>query len=193
LIETRPHPGSDWLKPSGKPKYRLDAIAKVTGEKTFTRDYRARDLEGWPAQQSHALLLHATKVDRAFEGIDLHALGDELSPDRIVLHEDLAADGFEIPVPGFYGDVFLVPKGQTARLLGQPVALLIYHDFARYDAAKRTLRFDDSFVRFGNRAPLSTPGHYGAARYVRIDGGDPYARWRCGAHGVGIEISAQGS
>jgi hypothetical protein len=40
LIETPPRPGSDWLKPSGKPKYRLDAIAKVTGEKTFARDYR---------------------------------------------------------------------------------------------------------------------------------------------------------
>jgi CO/xanthine dehydrogenase Mo-binding subunit len=178
LMETPPRPGFDWLKPNGKPKYRLDAISKVTGEKTFTRDYRARDLAGWPAQQSHGFLLHATKVDRTFEGVDLTVLGDDLRPDRLVLHEDLLADGIEIPVPGFYGDVFLVPKGQTARLLGQPVALLIYHDFARYDAAKRTLRFDDSVVRFGDKAPLSTPAHYGAARFVRIDGGDPYAEDR---------------
>ncbi|RFB80691.1 xanthine dehydrogenase family protein molybdopterin-binding subunit [Methylovirgula sp. 4M-Z18] len=175
LIETPPRPGADWLKPTGKPKYRLDAIAKVTGQKTFTRDYRARDLAGWPTQQSHALMLHATKVDRTFEGIDLRVLKDDLRPDRVVLHEDLVADGIEIPVPGFYGDVFFVPKGQTARLLGQPVAMLIYHDFARYDAAKRMLRFDDSIVRFGDKAPLSTPAHYGAARYVRIDGGDPSA------------------
>jgi len=40
-------------------------------------------------------------------------------PDRLVLYQDLVADGIEIPVPGFYGDVFLVPKGQTARLLGE--------------------------------------------------------------------------
>jgi hypothetical protein len=50
LIQTPPHPGPDWPRNDGKPKYRLDAIAKVTGEKTFTRDYRARDLEGWPKE-----------------------------------------------------------------------------------------------------------------------------------------------
>ena len=178
LIETPPRPGADWLNPQGKPKYRLDAIAKVAGEKTFARDYRARDLEGWPREQSHAFLLHATNADRAFAGIDLSVLGDDLKPDRVVLHEDLVADGIEIPVPGFYGDVFLVPKGQRARLLGQPVALLIYHDFARYDAAKRTVRFDTSVVRYGGEAPPTTPPNYGAARFVRIDGGDPDAEDR---------------
>ncbi|MCB1387264.1 MAG: xanthine dehydrogenase family protein molybdopterin-binding subunit [Nitratireductor sp.] len=178
LIETPPKPGSDWLNAKGKPNYRLDAIAKVTGEKTFSRDYRARDLDGWPQAQSHAFLLHATRTDRAFAGIDLTLLGEDLQPDRVVLHEDLVADGIEIPVPGFYGDVFLVPNGQTARLLGQPVALLVYHDFARYDAAKRRVRFDDTVVRYGEAAPSTTPGHYAAARYVRIDGGDPYAEDR---------------
>lgn len=178
LIETPPLPGADWLKADGKPKYRLDAIAKVTGEKTFARDYRARDLEGWPKEQSHAFLLHATKADRIFDRLDLSRLGDELKPDRVVLHEDLVADGIAIPVPGFYGDVFLVPRGETARLLGQPVALLIYRDFPRYDAAKRMLRFDDTVVRYGAQAPYSHPAHYGAARYVRIDGGDPNAEDR---------------
>ncbi len=147
----------------------------MTGEKTFSRDYRARDLDGRPKQQAHAFMIHATKADRTFEGIDLGVLGDALKPDRLVLHEDLVADGIAIPVPGFYGDVFLVPKGQTARLLGQPVALLIYHDFARYDAAKRLIRFDDTVVRYGEKAPYSHPAHYGAARYVRIDGGTPDA------------------
>lgn len=171
LLETPPHPGPDWLKADGRPKYRLDAIAKVTGEKTFSRDYRARDLDGWPKEQAHAFMIHATKADRTFEGVDLGVLGDELKPDRIVFHEDLVADGVVNPEPDFYGDVFLVPKGQTARLLGQPVALLIYHDFARYDAAKRLVRFDDTVVRYGDKAPYSHPANYGAARYVRIDGG----------------------
>ena len=175
LIQTPPSPGPDWLKADGRPKFRLDAIAKVTGEKTFARDYRARDLENWPKEQAHAFMLHATKADRIFEGIDLSLLGDDLKPDRLVLHEDLVADNITIPGEGFYGDVFFVPKGQTARLLGQPVALLIYHDFARYDAAKRLIRFDDTVVRYGGKAPYSHPAHYGAARYVRIDGGTPGA------------------
>ena len=178
LIETPPRPGPDWLNGRGRPRYRLDAIAKVTGEKTFSRDYRARDLEGWPKEQSHAFLLHATRTDLAFDGIDLKVLGEDLKPDRLVLYQDLVADGIEIPVPGFYGDVFLVPKGQTARLLGQPVALLVYHDFARYDAAKRLTRFDDTVVRYGGKAASTTPGPYASARYVRIDGGDPFAEDR---------------
>jgi CO/xanthine dehydrogenase Mo-binding subunit len=178
LIETPPLPGPDWLKADGRPKYRLDAIAKVTGAKTFSRDYRARDLEGWPQQQAHAFLLHATKADQTYDGIDLSALGEELKPDRLVLHEDLVRDGIAIPVPGFYGDVFLVPKGEVPRLLGQPVALLIYWDFARYDAAKRLLRFDDTIVRYGKKGPYTHPQHYGAARYVRIGGDTPDAEDR---------------
>uniref|UniRef100_UPI0013D33C69 hypothetical protein n=1 Tax=Klebsiella michiganensis TaxID=1134687 RepID=UPI0013D33C69 len=46
LVQTPPRPGPDWLKADGRPKYRLDAIAKVTGAKTFSRDYRARDIDG---------------------------------------------------------------------------------------------------------------------------------------------------
>ena len=178
LVQTPPRPGPDWLKPDGRPRYRLDAIAKVTGAKAFTRDYRARDLEGWPKEQSHAFLIHATKADRSFEGIDLAALGEDLKPDRVVLHENLVADGIVVPSQDFFGDVFLVPKGQTPRLLGQPVALLIYRDFARYNAAKRRIRFDESVVRYGARTPYNPPAHYGASRYVRIEGGSPEAEDR---------------
>ena len=154
LIETPPLPGPDWLKADGRPKYRLDAIAKVTGAKTFWRFYRARDLDVCPQLLAYAFLIHATKADQTYDGIDLSALGEELKPDRLVLHENLVSDGIAIPVPGFYGDVFLVPKGEVPRLLGQPVALLIYWDFARYDAAKRLLRFDDRIVRYGKKKPL---------------------------------------
>ncbi|WP_159592976.1 twin-arginine translocation signal domain-containing protein [Chelativorans xinjiangense] len=50
LLQKPPRPGPDWLDASGQPRYRLDAIAKVTGEKTFSRDYRAQNLEGWPTR-----------------------------------------------------------------------------------------------------------------------------------------------
>ncbi|MBN8944574.1 MAG: xanthine dehydrogenase family protein molybdopterin-binding subunit [Rhizobiales bacterium] len=175
LVQTPPRPGPDWLKADGRPKYRLDAIAKVTGAKTFSRDYRARDLDGWPREQAHAFLIHATKADRTFEGIDLSALGEVLKPDRVVLHETLVADGIVVPDQDFFGDVFLVPKGETPRLLGQPVALLIYRDFARYAAAKRQIHFDDTVVRYGGTTAYNPPPHYGASRYVRIDGGRPEA------------------
>ncbi len=47
LLEAGPSDGPAWAAP-GRPRYRLDAIAKVTGSKTFSRDYRSRDLAGWP-------------------------------------------------------------------------------------------------------------------------------------------------
>ena len=162
-----------WVGPDGKPKYRLDAIAKVTGEKVFTRDFRAGDMPGWPTQQSHAFLIHATKADRTFEGVDLSALGSDLQPDRIVLAEDLVRDGVVMPDAASYGEVILVAKGQTAPMIGHPVALLIYNDFARYDAAKRRVRFNGDVVRYGAHTGPKVPPHYGVARYVRVQSEQP--------------------
>src|SRR5207247_423337 len=85
----------------GRLRYRTDALAKVTGEKTFSRDFRARDLPGWP------------------------------------------------------------------------VALLIYREFARYDTAKRRLRFNDKVVRYGAVTGPKPPPHYGAARFVRLQKDEP--------------------
>ena len=171
LVEVAP--GPDWIAGT-KPRTRLDAVAKVTGAKTFTRDYRARDIAGWPDQQAHAFLIAATKADRRFEGLDLSGLGDGLQPDRLVLHEDLVAAGLAVPPhPDFFGDRFFVPKGETPRLLGQPVALLIYHDYPRYAAAKRALRFNEDVVRYGEATAYAPPPHYGATRWVRIGGDGP--------------------
>jgi CO/xanthine dehydrogenase Mo-binding subunit/aerobic-type carbon monoxide dehydrogenase small subunit (CoxS/CutS family) len=175
-VENQVPPSPGWIDASGRARYRVDAIAKVTGQKTFARDFRARDIPGWPATQSHAFLVHARHADRRFEGIDPTSLGSDLQPDRLVLAEDLARDGVQVPHPDFYGDFFLVPRGETPRLLGQPVAMLIYRDFARYDAAKRKIRFDDGVVRFGATTGPRPPPHYGAARYVRIEGATPDAR-----------------
>lgn len=168
-----------WADADGRPRFRMDAVAKVTGDKSFARDFRARDIPGWPDEQSHAFLLYAGRTDRAFEGLDLSRLHADLQPDRVVLAEDLARDGLSPPggadglPPGFYGDVFLVPKGEAPRLLGQPVALLLYRDFARCDAARRRLRFDTATVRFGAEASPTTPPSYLAARFVRIGGAKP--------------------
>lgn len=170
-----------WIGPDGRARFRTDAVAKVTGAKTFTRDYRSRDLPGWPREQSHAFLIHATRADAIFDGVDLSSLGDELKPDRLVLGDELLRDGIRPPYggavgpQGFYGDVFLVPPGDTPRLLGQPLALLIYRDFARFDAARRRLRFADGIVRWGAKSGYATPANYGAARFVRIAGATPAA------------------
>lgn len=168
----------DWMSPDGKVRYRWDALRKVTGQKTFARDFRARDLSGWPKEQAHAFFIKATRADRIFEGVDLSLLGPKLQPDRLVLHEELFGDGVTVPQPeslaaGFYGKNFLVPRGQTPPLIGHPVALLMYHDFDRFEAAKRMLRFAQDVVKYGAATGPNTPPNYGAARYVRIGGDTP--------------------
>lgn len=170
-----------WIGADGRPKHRLDAIAKVTGSKVFARDFRARDMPGWPQTQSHAFLIRATKADRTFESIDLTVLGPDLQPDRIVLAEDLARDGISVPDPSYfgpggpklYGEVFLVPAGQVPYLIGEPVALLIYHDFARYDAAKRSAKFNEAIVRYGAVTGPRQLENYYSERHVRIGGDNP--------------------
>ena len=52
-----------WAAGDGAVRFRIDGPAKVTGEKVFAYDIRARDLPHWPQQQSHALLLRATFAD----------------------------------------------------------------------------------------------------------------------------------
>lgn len=180
-LEIDSGPGvAEWMSSDGKVRYRWDALRKVTGQKIFSRDYRARDLSGWPDEQAHAFFIKATQADRSFEGVDLGVLGAELQPDRLVMHEDFARDGVNVPQPeglatDFYGTSFLLPKGQTAPILGQPVALLVYHDFDRFEAAKRLLRFKPEVVKYGAVTGLKSPANYGAARYVRIGGDTPTA------------------
>ena len=180
-VEINSGPGpTDWMSPDGKVRYRWDAVRKVAGQKDFARDFRARDLPGWPREQAHAFFIKATRADRTFEGVDLSILGPELQPERLVLHENLAGDGVTMPqaeglAADFYGKNFLVPKGQTPPLLGHPVALLIYRDFDTFEAAKRRLRFAENVVKYGAATGPNTPPNYGAARYVRIGGDSPTA------------------
>ncbi|WP_370444253.1 xanthine dehydrogenase family protein molybdopterin-binding subunit [Candidatus Burkholderia verschuerenii] len=127
----------------------------------------------WPQQQSHAFILRTTLADRTFEGIDLSALDAAgLAPDRIVTADDLARD--KLAFPAFYGDDMLLPKGKTPAYLGQAVAMLIYHDFARFRFAKDTLQFRDGVIRYGARTGQLERDPWAAFRFVRVGGATPY-------------------
>src|ERR1700704_4024508 len=165
---TRP----DWNSRDGALKYRIDATSKVTGEKVFARDIRARDMPHWPQQQSHALVLRATLADRSYAGFDLAVLGTDLPPDRVVTAADLVRDG--LAFPDFYGEDMLLPEGKTPAYLGQAVAILIYHDFARFRFAKEKLQFNDAVVRYGAVTGPLRRDPWGSSRFVRVGGRTPY-------------------
>lgn len=162
-----------WFQ-NGKLRYRRDGMAKVTGSKVFAIDMRARDLDGWPDHQSHAMLLMVPSAERIYEGLDLSVLGDALQPDVLVDHDRVTQDRLVMPEAEFYGNFFL-PPGQVSWMPGQPVALAIWHDYERFRAARNLLRFNDGVYRLGAPAPQPARAPYGAAQYVRIGGPQPEA------------------
>jgi CO/xanthine dehydrogenase Mo-binding subunit len=163
----------NWNGKDGSVRWRIDGMSKVTGAKVFAYDIRASDLPHWPQQQAHALLLRATLADRPYAGFDLSRLGDDLKPDRTVTAADLVRDG--VRLPGFYGDDMLLPEGQVAAYLGQAVALLVYHDFARFRFAKDRLKSSKDVIRYGAAAAPLERDPWGVFRYVRVGGATPFA------------------
>jgi len=172
LFEDRNLTAPDWRASGAFTRYRIDGRAKVTGAKVFARDIRAVDMPGWPPRQSHAMFLRATRADRPYQGFDLGLLGPDLQPDRVVTAEDLARDG--VAFPAFYGDDMLLPAGKVPAYLGHAVAMLIFHDFARYRYARDRLQFDPDVVRYGKPAAVPDREPWGIFRYVRIGGATPY-------------------
>ena len=62
MVEPAAGQDGGWLA-GGQLRYRRDGMAKVTGQKLFAIDLRARDMTGWPAQQSYALLIMIPRAD----------------------------------------------------------------------------------------------------------------------------------
>ncbi|HEY8014285.1 MAG TPA: molybdopterin cofactor-binding domain-containing protein [Dongiaceae bacterium] len=168
LFDDRLLTASAWNGPADRLRYRIDSKSKVTGAKIFARDIRARDMPHWPQQQAHALVLRTALADRLYAGFNLSMLGGELAPDRIVTAADLSRDG--LAFPDFYGEDMLLPEGKTPAYLGQAVAILIFHDFARFRFAKEKLQFNDSVIRYGAVTGPLQRDPWGAERFVRIGG-----------------------
>jgi len=167
----QPIGGPAWQAAPGIAKQRIEGFAKVSGAKIYAADFRAADMLGWPETTGHALLVKTTDASHVFEGIDLDLLTPEFRPDRVVLAADLAAA--KITVPGFYTGDLLVPEGTTPLYLGQPVALLIWDDFARFSIARGVVATQTGFVRMGAETGAIAQDPYGAYHFVRVAGPTP--------------------
>ena len=153
------------------PRYRVDGYAKATGAKLYARDFRASDMDGWPDETVHAMLLLAPDATHRFAGTDLSILGPALQPDRVVTAEDLEAAG--IRPKGYFSEDLLCPKGKTPDYLGQPVALLIFRGLEEFVTARRILHGSNEVVLFGAQTGAVAKPPYGANRFTRIGGSDP--------------------
>ncbi|MEP9352834.1 molybdopterin cofactor-binding domain-containing protein [Xanthobacter sp. KR7-65] len=151
---------------------RIDAVAKVTGAKLYASDFRAADMEGWPATTAHALLVRAADATHVLTGLELGLLGADAKPSVVVTAKDLERAGLR--APPFYAGDLLCPLGTTPVYLGQPVALLLFDSFDAYDRARITLR-EKSPLTFGAQTgPVEQP-NYAALRFTRVAGAEPGA------------------
>ncbi len=164
-------PNLDWRAKAGGARFRVDGIAKVTGAKVFARDIRAKNMEGWPKKQGHALVVRAIFADRDVLGLEMSALGSDLIPDKLVTAGDLAQD--KLALPKFYGDDMLVKFGTKPAYLGHAVAIFLYTDFARFRLAKEKLQFNEKIIRYGSPTTPTERDPWGAFRAVRVAGTTP--------------------
>lgn len=149
---------SGWSGSPGKARYRIEGRAKVLGQKIYARDFRARDMEGWPADEACAMILRTAIVGRTLTGIDLSVLPADLQPFKIVTAADLNRDGLVFPntdrqagddTPNLFAAV-----GSTPQFLGQPIAILLFKNYWTYVRAHKLLQFNRSVLEY---AEASSP------------------------------------
>lgn len=202
--QPRPGPGApDWSAGPGRARFRIDGLAKVTGQKIYARDFRAADLPGWPRAERMAMILRAAQPGRVFTGLDLRALADAGAQPLLAITQaaatplqgytgpqrDLAALKLQLPFSTAGADgikQLLVPVGSAPQFYGQPVAILVFADNAAYRAAKRALQFRPDVVLAGGppTAPPAWVAAYSpATTLTRFDapGQPPFSQVQVGA------------
>jgi len=165
----------------GKARFRVDAIQKVTGQKVFARDFRAKDFTHWPDKQWHGYIVCATKADHTFEGIDLSFLAKK--PTKVIMAEDLVANNIELPK--FHGEEMLLGKSKVAHFIGHPVAILLFDEFDDFNTAKSGLDFNVNLVHYGAQVPPYERNPYAAWRVIRVaenrtEGKDAFSAYQDG-------------
>lgn len=194
----------DWSGGPGRARFRIDGLAKVTGQKIYARDFRAADLPGWPATERLAMILRATQPGRLFTGLDLGALAGTGAQPLLVITQaaqtpiqgytgpqrDLAALKLQLPFSTAGADgikQLLVPVGSAPQFYGQPVAILVFGDATAYRAAKRALQFQPGVVQMGGVPPAPQPAwvaaYSPATTLTRYDapGEPPFSQVQVGA------------
>ncbi|CAM4006901.1 xanthine dehydrogenase family protein molybdopterin-binding subunit [Roseateles saccharophilus] len=167
---TQPHmpPGApDWSAGPGKARFRIDGLAKVTGQKIYARDFRAADMPGWPRAERVAMILRATRPGLAFAGLDLARLAEAGAEPLLTITQtplagfpwpqrDLASLNLSLPFSTEGADgvrQLLVPVGAAPQFRGQAVAILVFADANACRRARRALQFEPGVVKTGAPPP----------------------------------------
>ncbi|HTJ93278.1 MAG TPA: molybdopterin cofactor-binding domain-containing protein [Pararobbsia sp.] len=152
--ETRLDAGERWSMKPGVARWRIDGVPKVTGQKIYARDFKARDFKDWPTER-WLYAVRCNRIDRIFAGIDLSMLKDD-QPVTIVDDALVSRHQIDTRMSSLTTEPpLLAREGAPPDFYGQPAALLIFPDFDTYRRAKKRLDFNPNVVRYG--AALSAP------------------------------------
>ncbi|WP_241301384.1 xanthine dehydrogenase family protein molybdopterin-binding subunit [Microbulbifer elongatus] len=158
----------NWRGSGNNPAFRMDGVAKVTGQKIFGRDFRAEDMPGWDRQQHYALILRCNRVERRFTGVDWSQVPEDCRPYARITADSL--DEKRVKLPPFYGDAMLLPEGASPHYYGHAVAILLFDTFEKYNGAKQQLQFNKNVIRYGDATPPYTRDPYASWRIIRVEG-----------------------
>ena len=165
-------PPDQWSGSPGVANYRIDGLAKVTGQKIYARDFLPQDMPGWPTEFRHALVLCSPFADRIFEGVNLDALPDDGRPQVVVTGEDLERDGIGIADEEYPAGKYLVKRGMRPDYLGKPVAILLFDDRMAFQQARRILVYQRKGIRAGKKVEVPDLGYYPESSIIHVVGKD---------------------
>jgi CO/xanthine dehydrogenase Mo-binding subunit len=137
----------EWAPEPGKARWRIDGMDKVLGKKIYARDFKARDIKGWPQEENFLYALRCDRYDQIVTSYDLSMLSADLQPLFIVNAEALAEN--KIKLPADMNSPFFAQRGRAADFFGQPVALLIFANFDVYRRAVKILQFNPDVIQYG--------------------------------------------
>jgi len=154
-------PSSEWHDGPGKARHRVDGLRKVMGQKIYARDFRSRDLEGWPKDEEVVLVLRCPFANRPLLGLDLDPLPTELRPLRAITATDLARDHIVTKETTSPFVDYPAAFGTVPDYLGQVAALLYYRNHDTMSRARMAFRSQDNRgLRAGPEMPPGSESYY---------------------------------
>lgn len=147
---------------------RIDALAKVLGQKVFVRDLRPNDIqslpeggeENWGDETLHALLLRTTYLDRIFTGVNIDILTRYgaakcfVRTGQNIVNVLDPSESYELDF-----EFVLLGRGPTTELfldtnspaqyVGQPVGIMIFDQLSSYLDAEREQLGTRGVVEYG--------------------------------------------
>jgi CO/xanthine dehydrogenase Mo-binding subunit len=123
-------------------KQRIDGDDKVRGKKVFASDIRPCDMEGWPHDCNHVLLVRNYVANSQVKNhkIDNLPLSENLAPIQVIDYEAIISAKLKLSKSKTYGTQLFAQSDKPSNYIGQPCALLIFDDYNRHYFASRELR-----------------------------------------------------